>query len=83
MCDASVCDASVCDTSVCDASVCDASVCDASVCDASVCDASVRDASRCNGAWVTRPERPKGVKDVIKQAEGPKAGPKGRKLEVF
>ena len=40
-------------------------------------------------AWVTRPERPKGVKDVIKQArraqsrpEGPKAGPKGRNLEV-
>ena len=25
----------------------------------------------CTVAWVTRPERPKGVKDVIKQAEGP------------
>ena len=58
----------MCDAFVCDASVCDAFVCDASVCDASVCDASVRDASRCNGAWVTRPERPEGVKDVIKQA---------------
>ena len=36
----------------------------------------------CIGAWVTRPERPKGVKDVIKQAEGSKAGLKGRNLEV-
>ena len=52
----------------CEASMCDASVCDSSVCDASVCDAFVWDASRCNGAWVTRPERPKGVKDVINQA---------------
>ena len=57
--------------------MCDASVCDASVCDASVCDASVRDASRCNGAWVTRPERPKGLKDVIKQARRAQSRPKG------
>ena len=32
------------------------------------------------GAWVTRPERPKGPKSS--RPEGPKAGPKGRQLEV-
>ena len=36
----------------------------------------------CTVAWVTRPERPKGAKDEVKQALGPNAGPKGRKLEV-
>ena len=36
----------------------------------------------CTGAWVTWPERPKGVKDVIKQAEGSKASLKGRNREV-
>ena len=57
--------------------MCDATVCDASVCNAFVCDVSVRDASRCNGVWVTRPERPKGVKDVIKQARRAKSRPEG------
>ena len=54
--------------SACDASVCDASVCDAPMCDASVCNASVCNASQCNGVWVTRPERPKGAKDEVKEA---------------
>ena len=27
--------------------------------------------NHCTVAWVTRPERPKGVKDQVKQAEGP------------
>ena len=57
--------------------MCDAFVCDASVCDAFVCDASVCDALRCNGAWVTRPERPKGVKDVIKQDRRVQSRPEG------
>ena len=26
---------------------------------------------KCNGAWVTRPERPKGAKDEVKRPEGP------------
>ena len=34
----------------------------------------------CTIAWVTRPELPKGVKEVLKQ--GPKAGLKGCNLEV-
>ena len=38
--------------------------------------------NHCTVVWVTRPERQKGAKDEVKQAEGPKAGPKGRKLEV-
>ena len=67
----------VCDASVCVASVCDASVCDASVCVASVCDASVHDASRCNGVWVTLPERPKGAKDEVKEARRAKWRPAG------
>ena len=36
----------------------------------------------CTVAWVTRPERPKGVKDKVKQVEEPKAGPISRYLEV-
>ena len=32
----------------------------------------------CIGAWVTRPERPKGAKDKVKMPEGQKAGPNGR-----
>ena len=31
----------------------------------------------CNVAWVTRPERPKGVKDVIKQARRAQSRPEG------
>ena len=38
--------------------------------------------NHCTVAWVTRPEWPKGAKDEVKQALGPNAGPKGRKLEV-
>ena len=34
-----------------------------------VCDASLCNATRTNGAWVTRPERPKGLKDIMKQAQ--------------
>ena len=34
------------------------------------------------GAWVTRPERPKGAKDEVKEARRAKRGPKGRRLEV-
>ena len=36
----------------------------------------------CTIVWVTRSECPKGAKDKVKQAQGPKAGPKGRKPEV-
>ena len=35
---------------------------------------------KCNGAWVTRPERPKGAKDEVKGPEGPPTrsrGPEG------
>ena len=32
----------------------------------------------CTDAWVTRPERPKGVKDVIKQAGRAQSRPEGR-----
>ena len=35
----------------------------------------------CIDAWVTRPERPQGVKDEVKMLEGQKAGPKGCQLE--
>ena len=31
----------------------------------------------CIVAWVTRPERPKGVKDEVKQARRAKSGPAG------
>ena len=31
----------------------------------------------CTDAWVTRPERPKGVKDVIKQARRAQSRPEG------
>ena len=34
------------------------------------------------GAWVTRPERPKGVKDEVKQARRAQSRLKGRQLEV-
>ena len=32
---------------------------------------------RCTDAWVTRPQRPKGVKDVIKQARRAQSRPEG------
>ena len=38
--------------------------------------------NHCTVAWVTRPEHPKGAEDEVKQAQGPKVGPKDRKLEV-
>ena len=39
--------------------------------------------NHCTVAWVTRPERPKGVKRTkSSRPEGPKAVPKGRYLEV-
>ena len=74
MCDAYVCDASMCDASVRDASVYDASVCDASVHNASVRDATVRGSHSLSARRVrwTKSSRP----------EGPKGGPKGRRLEV-
>ena len=34
------------------------------------------------GAWVRRPERPKGAKDEVEMPEGQEAGKKGRQLEV-
>ena len=45
-------------------------------------DTCIRDAS----AWVTQPERPKGVKDEVKRPEGPPArsqGPEGGELPDF
>ena len=32
---------------------------------------------KCNGAWVTRPERPKGAKDEVKEARRAKRRPEG------
>ena len=40
--------------------------------------------NHCTVARVTRPERPKGVKDVVKyRPEVPKAGPGGIKFNLF
>ena len=33
--------------------------------------------AKCNGAWVTRPERPKGAKDEVKEARRAKRRPEG------
>ena len=37
---------------------------------------------RCNGLWVTRPERPKGPKDEVKQARRAKRVAEGHQLEI-
>ena len=94
VCDASLCDASLCDASVCDASVCDASVCDASVHNAYVHNARVHNArvhnarvhnARVHNAtacWSHGLSAQRARRTKSSRPEGPKAGPKGRRLEV-